>query len=68
MPEELRTLAVMYGHTHTILGLTDKVGFFLKIDGHWVDKGLFEKKCQLSCSFVFCLSLLLFYSEMVHKQ
>ena len=34
MPEELRTLAVMYGHTHTILGLTDKVGFF-KIDGHW---------------------------------
>ena len=32
------------------------------------DKGLFKKKCQLSCSFVFCLSLLLFYSEMVHKQ
>ena len=31
-------------------------------------KGLFKKKCQLSCSFVFCWSLLLFYSEMVHKQ
>ena len=32
------------------------------------DKGLFKKKCQLSCSSVFCWSLLLFYSDMVHKQ
>ena len=32
------------------------------------DKGLFKKKCQLSCSFVFCLSLLLFHSDKVHKQ
>ena len=30
--------------------------------------GSFKKKCQLSWSFVFCWSLLLFYSEMVHKQ
>ena len=33
-----------------------------------LDKGLFKKKCQLSCSIVFCWSLLLFYSDMVHKQ
>ena len=31
-------------------------------------RGLFKKKCQLGCSFVFCWSLLLFYSNMVHKQ
>ena len=30
--------------------------------------GLLKKKCQLSCPFVFCPSLLLFYSDMVHKQ
>ena len=38
--------------------------FFIIYD----DKGLFKKKCQLSCSSVFCWSLLLFYSNMVHKQ
>ena len=32
------------------------------------NNGLFKKKCQPSCSIVFCWSLLLFYSEMVHKQ
>ena len=35
-----------------------------KINGNW----LFKKKCQLSCSFVFCWSLLLFNPDMVHKQ
>ena len=30
--------------------------------------GYSKKKCQLSCSFVICWSLLLFYSDMVHKQ
>ena len=32
------------------------------------DKGLLKKKCQLSCSFDFCWSLLLFLSNMVHRQ
>ena len=30
--------------------------------------GSSKKKCQLSWSFVFCWTLLLFYSNMVHKQ
>ena len=34
----------------------------------YVCNGLFKKKCQQNCSFVFCWSLLLFYSEMNHKQ
>ena len=39
-----------------------------KMYEHGRYKGLFKKKCQLSCSIVFCWSLLLFYSNMVHKQ
>ena len=36
---------------------------------NWIKiRGYSKKKCQLSCSFVFCWSLLLFYSEMVYKQ
>ena len=30
--------------------------------------GSFKKKCQQNCSSVFCWSLLLFYSDKVHKQ
>ena len=30
--------------------------------------GSFKKKCQHNCSSVFCWSLLLFYSDKVHKQ
>ena len=30
--------------------------------------GSSKKKCQQNCSSVFCLTLLLFYSDMVHKQ
>ena len=33
-----------------------------------VNNGSSKKKCQLSWSFVFCRTLLLFYSNMVHKQ
>ena len=32
------------------------------------NNGSSKKKCQLSWSFVFCWTLLLFYSNMVHKQ
>ena len=32
------------------------------------DNGSFKKKCQQNCSSVFCWSLLLFYSDTVHKQ
>ena len=33
-----------------------------------LDNGSSKKKCQQNCSSVFCLTLLLFYSDMVHKQ
>ena len=32
------------------------------------NNGSFKKKCQQNCSSVFCWSLLLFYSDKVHKQ
>ena len=32
------------------------------------DNGSFKKKCQQNCSSVFCWSLLLFYSDKLHKQ
>ena len=32
------------------------------------DNGSSKKKCQQNCSSVFCLTLLLFYSDMVQKQ
>ena len=32
------------------------------------NNGLFKKKCQKNCSSAFCWSLLLFYSDMMHKQ
>ena len=33
-----------------------------------LSNGSFKKKCQQNCSSVFCWSLLLFYSDKVHKQ
>ena len=36
--------------------------------GKYTYNGSSKKKCQLSWSFVFCWTLLLFYSNMVHKQ
>ena len=46
-------------------------GNWWDLSGCWhfcCDNGSSKKKCQLSWSFVFCWTLLLFYSNMVHKQ
>ena len=53
------------------LSLSLSLLLFLKWRGKRTDaddNGSFKKKCQQNCSSVFCWSLLLFYSDKVHKQ